>query len=123
MPVNNTNKKVVFKISSLFTSCITDKNNTQPNNAEEIGIVMPMYNLIEYSDAYLKTFGSLWQYYGDETSTDNNSNITDFPANNNNSNSFKLKQQIKRQKRGIVGAGGWGGVLGQSARDISSIQG
>ena len=65
---------------------------------------MPMYNLIEYSDAYLKTFGSLWQYYGDETSTDNNNNITDFPANNNNSNSFKLKQQIKGQKRGIVGA-------------------
>ena len=73
---------------------------------------MPMYNLIEYSDAYLKTFGSLWQYYGDETSTDNNNNITDFPANNNNSNSFKLKQQIKGQKRGIVGAGGWGGRSG-----------
>ena len=84
---------------------------------------MPMYNLIEYSDAYLKTFGSLWQYYGDETSTDNNNNITDFPANNNNSNSFKLKQQIKGQKRDIVGAEGWGDVLGQSSRDISSIQG
>ena len=72
---------------------------------------MPMYNLIEYSDAYLKTFGSLWQYYGDETSTDNNNNITDFPANNNNSNSLKLKQQIKGQKRGIVGAGGGSGTV------------
>ena len=111
MPVNNTNEKVVFKIFSLFTSCITDKYNTQPDNAEEIGIVMPMYNLIEYSDAYLKTFGSLWQYYGDETSTDNNNNITDFPANNNNSNSLKLKQQIKGQKRGIVGAGGGSGTV------------
>ena len=118
MPVNNTNEKVVFKIFSLFTSCITDKYNTQPDNAEEIGIVMPMYNLIEYSDAYLKTFGSLWQYYGDETSTDNNNNITDFPANNNNSNSLKLKQQIKGQKRGIVGAGGWG-AFWDSLRETS----
>ena len=33
----------------------------------------------------------------DEPALDNNSNITDFPANNNNSASFKLKQQIKRQ--------------------------
>ena len=79
---------------------------------------MPMYNLIEYSDAYLKTFGSLWQYYGDETSTDNNNNITDFPANNNNSNSLKLKQQIKGQKRGIVGAGGGGGFW-DSLRETS----
>ena len=54
-----------------------------------------MYNLIEYSDAYLKTLGSLWQYCGDESSIDNNNNTTDFFANNNNRNSFKFKQQIK----------------------------
>ena len=55
---------------------------------------MPLYNLIEYSDTYVKTSGSLWQYYRDEPALDNNNNITDFPANNSNSISFKLKQQI-----------------------------
>ena len=37
-----------------------------------------MYNLIECSDAYSKTSGSLWQYYRDEPALDNNVNITDF---------------------------------------------
>ena len=55
---------------------------------------MPMYNLIEYSDAYYKTSGSLWQYYRDEPALDSNDNIIDFPAKNNNSASFKFKQQI-----------------------------
>ena len=56
---------------------------------------MPMYNFTEYSDAYSKISGSLWQYYRDEPALDNN--IIDFPANNNNSVSFKLKQQITGQ--------------------------
>ena len=43
---------------------------------------MPMYNLIEYSDAYLKTSGSLCQYYRDEPALENNGNIIGFPANN-----------------------------------------
>ena len=39
-----------------------------------------MYNLIEYSDAYLKTSGGLRQYYRDEPVLDTNDNIIDFPA-------------------------------------------
>ena len=58
---------------------------------------MPMYNLIEYSDAYSKTSGSLWQYYRDEPALDNNNNIIDCPADNDNSSSFKFKQQITGQ--------------------------
>ena len=46
---------------------------------------MPMYNLIEYSDTYSKTSGSLWQHYRDEPALDNNNNIFDFHANTNNS--------------------------------------
>ena len=46
-----------------FTNCISKINNTQIDHAEYIDIVMPMYNLIEYSDNYLKTSGSLWQYF------------------------------------------------------------
>ena len=52
-------------------------------NAKDIGIVMPMYSLIEYSDIYLKTSGSLWKYYKD----DPNDNIAD-------SESFKSKAKI-----------------------------
>ena len=43
--VNNTNNKVIFKICASFTSCITEINNTQADDAHNIGIVMPMYNL------------------------------------------------------------------------------
>ena len=44
-----------------------------------------MYNLREYSDAYSKTLGSLWQCYRDEPALSNNGNIIDFPDENNNS--------------------------------------
>ena len=53
-----------------------------------------MYYLMEYSGTYSKISGSLWQCYRDEPTPGNNNNITDFPANNNNSVSFKFKQQV-----------------------------
>ena len=59
---NNTDKKVIFKNCASFTYCISKINNTQIDNTEYIDIVMPMYNLTEYSDNYSKTSGSLWQY-------------------------------------------------------------
>ena len=49
---NNTNKKVIFKDCAPFTNCISEINNTQVDNAKDLDIVMPMYNLIEYSDNY-----------------------------------------------------------------------
>ena len=57
--VNNTNKKVIFKNCAPFTDCITEINSTQVDDAQKIDIVMPMYNLIEFCDAYSKTSGSL----------------------------------------------------------------
>ena len=72
--VNNTNKKVIFKNCAPFTNCISEINITQIDNAKDIDIVMPMYNLIEYSDNYVKTTGSLWQY------------CKDIPVQNNNNN-------------------------------------
>ena len=53
-------KGVAFKNCAPFTNCISEINNTQVDNAKDIDIVMPMYNLIEYSDNYVKTSGSLW---------------------------------------------------------------
>ena len=62
------NKGVIFKNCVPFTKCISKINVTEIDNAQDIDIVMPMYNLIEYSDNYSKTSGSLWQYYKDEPS-------------------------------------------------------
>ena len=54
---------------------------------------MPMYYLREYSDNYSKTSGSLWHYYRYEPFLDNGA-IADFPANKNNSASFKFKTKM-----------------------------
>ena len=53
----------MFRNCALFTNCISKVNNTQVDNAHDIDVVMPMYNLIEYSDTYSKSSESLWQYY------------------------------------------------------------
>ena len=76
-------KGVAFRNCAPFTNCISEINNTRVDNAKDIDIVMPMYNLIEYSDNYAKTTGSLWQYFRDEP----NYNIED-------SESFKSKIKI-----------------------------
>ena len=90
--VNSTNEKVIFKKFAPFTNSLKEINNTQVDDSKDIDVVMPMYNSMEYSDAYSKTSGSLWQYYRDEPALHNNNNIIDFPANNNNSISLKFKQ-------------------------------
>ena len=76
-------KGVAFKNCTPFTNCISEINNTQVDNAKDIDIVMPMYNLKEYSDNYAKTTGSLWQYFRDEP----DDNLDD-------SESFKSKIKI-----------------------------
>ena len=63
-------KGVAFKNCAPFNDCISEINNTQVDNVKDIDIVMPMYNLIEYSDNYVKTTGSLWQYFRDEPDDD-----------------------------------------------------
>ena len=47
---NNVGKKVIFKNFALFTSCVSRINNTQIDEAHYIDVVMPAYNLIEYTD-------------------------------------------------------------------------
>ena len=53
---------------------------------QNINIAMPMYNLIEYSDNYSDTSGSLWQFKRDE--------IEDVELTTNNSSSFKYKENL-----------------------------
>ena len=78
------NKAVIFKNCAPFSKWISRIYNTGIDTSQDIDIVMPMYNLIEYSDNYSKTSGSLWQYCND----DPNDNITQ-------SESSKSKIKIK----------------------------
>ena len=88
---NNTNTKVIYKSCTPFTNCISKINNTQKNNAEYIDIVIPMHRLIEYSDNYSTTCGSLWQYCKDIPAVDDNGAIVDFnKANATDSFNFRF---------------------------------
>ena len=53
-------KDVAFKNNTPFRSCITRSNSTLPDEADDLSIVMPMYNLLEYSQNNFMTSGSLW---------------------------------------------------------------
>ena len=92
----NVGKKVVFKNCVPFTDCVSEINNTQMDNAKYIDVIMPMYNLIEYSNNYSKTSGSSWQYYRDEPALTAAGAIANFHAADNNT-LFKFKQ--KKTKR------------------------
>ena len=70
------NRSLAFKNNAPFANCISKTNNVLIDNAEDV--VMPMYNLTEYSRNYRTTTGSFWNYYRDEPN--------DVPANNDNEN-------------------------------------
>ena len=78
------NKAVAFKNNAPFTNCITKINGVKIDDAEDLHVVMPTYNLLEYSKNYKKTTGSLWNYHRDQ------------PSNplSTNSESFKYKTSI-----------------------------
>ena len=78
------NKVMTFKNNAPFINCISKINGVKIDNAEDLDVVMPMYNLLEYSKNYKKTTGSLWNYYRDESSNPLSSN----------SESFKYKTSI-----------------------------
>ena len=65
---NKRKKSTAFKNNAPFISCISKINNTLIGNAEDLDVVIPMYNMLEYSKSYRKTTGSLWNYYKDEPS-------------------------------------------------------
>ena len=81
------NTKVAFKNCAPFRKCIAEINETFTDDAEHINITMPMYNLIEYSDNYSDTPGSLWQFKRDEI-------IGKINLTNNNSSSFKYRSNL-----------------------------
>ena len=86
-------RSLIFKNNAPFVSCITRINGELIEDADDLDIVMPKYNLSEFSKNYRKTIGSLYNYYRDELSDDaddnqfNNIKIV-------NSNTFKYKNKI-----------------------------
>ena len=82
------NTDVVFKNCAPFSTCTTKINDVFVDEANHIYIAMPMYNLIEYSDNYSDTSGSLWQFKRDEVPAGNADLTID------NSQSFKYKAAL-----------------------------
>ena len=56
----------MFKNNAPFRSCISKIKSTLVDNAEDLDIVILMYNLLKYSQNYSMTSESLWNYYRDE---------------------------------------------------------
>ena len=72
------NKEVTFKNNAPFINCISKINGIKIDNAEDLDVVMPMYNFLEYSKNYKKTTGSLWNCYRDQPSNPLSSNSESF---------------------------------------------
>ena len=87
------NRPLILKTNAPFMSCITRINGELIEDDDNLDIVMPMYNLLEYSKNYRKTIGSLYNYYRDELSedADNNQFINIKVVN---SNTYKYKNKI-----------------------------
>ena len=71
---NKRNKKLTFKNIAALRSCISKFNNTFVDNGEDFDIVMTIENLLEFSDNYSMTSGSLWNYDRDEVNDDADEN-------------------------------------------------
>ena len=86
------NRPLILKNSAPFVSCITRINGELIEDADDLDIVMPTYNLLEHSKNYRKTIGSLYNYYRDELINDGNDNFNN--RNVVNSEAFKYKNKI-----------------------------
>ena len=101
---------MILKNNAPFTSCITKINNELIEDAEDLDVVMPMYNLLNYSKNYRKTIGSFYNYYRDELSNDDDDDDDDDDDNNFgkikvvNSNVFKYKNKITGNTYNVAAA-------------------
>ena len=67
-------KKLIYKNNAPFINCISKINGIKIDNAKDLDVLMPLYNLLEYSKNYRKTTGSLWNYYRDKPNSDTDDN-------------------------------------------------
>ena len=83
------NRPLILKNNAPFVSCIRRINGELIEDNDDLDIVMPMYNLLEYSKNYRKTIGSLYNCYRDELGGNDNNN-----DNTINSDTFRYKNKI-----------------------------
>ena len=81
------NTNLAFRNCAPFTGCVTHINDEHVETAEDLDIIMPKYNLIEYSDNYADSSGSLYQFKRDESPMNNTRNPLNVALDN--STSFK----------------------------------
>ena len=81
--------RLALKNCAPFTKCNLEINDEHVDTAENLDIVMPMYNLIEYSDNYQKSSATLYHYKRDEPPEDDA--VADVTANNSDSLKYKIK--------------------------------
>ena len=91
MMLKKRNKKLILKINASFKSCISNINDTLIDNAEDLYIIMFMYNFLENSHNYSITSGTLWNYYRDDVNNDikENNNFGNYRINNIKTTSTK----------------------------------
>ena len=87
------NRCLAFKNNAPFTNCISKINNVLIDNAEDLDVGIPIYNLIEYNKNYIKTTGSVRNYYRDEPNNPPAANYNADPITN--SASFKYNTSIR----------------------------
>ena len=92
----NNNTDVAFKNCPPFSTCTTKINDVFVDEANHIYIAMPLYNLLEYSNNYSDTSGSLWQFKRDEVTDENNDLVID------NSQSFKCKAALMEKQQMLL---------------------
>ena len=85
------NTRVAFKNCAPFTKSITHINDEHVDGAENLNIIIPMYNLTKYNDNYSDTSGRLWQFKKDESPLTTDGNAADVTTAN--STSFKYKSR------------------------------
>ena len=85
--VNTT--RLALKKCAPFAKCNLEINDEYVYTAENLDMVMPMYNLIEYSDNYQDSSATLYQYKRDEPPEDDA--VADLTANNSDSLKYKIK--------------------------------
>ena len=85
----NANTRSGLKNCGPFTKCNLEINEEHVDTAENLDIVMPMYNLIEYSDNYQDSSATLYQYKRDEPPEDDA--VADLTADNSSSSRYKIK--------------------------------
>ena len=96
------NTKVAFKNCAPFTRCATHINDEHVETAENLDIIIPMYNWLEYSDNYKDFSGSSWRFKRDEQNITDAVNPADITTDNLSSFRYKLSLLENRNNAKIV---------------------